>query len=70
MGSVDQIDVDRFPTQGPWLGRRVWVCFHYRPERKLPGEVVRDDAEEPGVGIIRLDDGRHVLMTECQWRPQ
>jgi hypothetical protein len=32
--------------------------------------VVRDDISEPFVGIIRLDDGRHVLMTECQFQEQ
>jgi hypothetical protein len=31
---------------------------------------VRDDISKPFVGIIRLDDGRHVLMTECQFQEQ
>jgi hypothetical protein len=35
----------------------------------LMGEVVRDDIEAPYIMIIRLDDGRHVLATECQWQP-
>lgn len=70
MGNVDQIDFARFPEQGNWLGKRVLVCFHYNTSMCLAGEVVRDDSEEPGVGIIRLHDGRHVLMTECQWTSQ
>jgi hypothetical protein len=58
---------EAFPKQGSYLGQRAAVLFNYeRPEFK--GVVVRDDVEEPGLLIIRLDDGRHVLSLECQWR--
>ncbi|WP_260973634.1 hypothetical protein [Mycolicibacterium llatzerense] len=44
------------------------MCFDLDTEATFGGEIVRDDAEPPGVTIIRLDDGRHVLSTECQYR--
>lgn len=65
---MDTIDADRFPIQGDWLGKRVRVCFNYDTSRTLLGLVVRDDAEEPGRMIIKLDDGRHILSTECQYQ--
>lgn len=58
---------DTFPEQGPFLNRRVQVCFDYDTTHILEGLVVRDDAEEPGRMIIMLDDGRYVLSTECQY---
>ncbi|MBU8834399.1 hypothetical protein [Mycolicibacterium goodii] len=67
MGSVPNIGMYCFPKQGSYLGQRVTVCFHYDTEVTIGGEIVRDDAEQPGVAIIKLDDGRHVLTTECMW---
>lgn len=69
MGVVAGIDYDKFPRQGTWLGKRTRVCFNYDTENTIRGTVVRDDAEKPYVTIIRLDDGRHVLTTECQHTP-
>lgn len=69
MGVVPNITADRFPKQATIAGRRVAVCFHYDTSRQTPGTIVRADAEAPGVTIIRLDDGRFVLDTECQWQP-
>lgn len=69
MGVVTGIDHESFPKQGSYLGRTVRVCFNYDTTHVLRGAVVRDDAEEPGRLIIRLDDGRHVLATECMWSP-
>lgn len=66
MGYVQSIDANTFPKQGSWLGKRANVCFHYDTSVLIGGIFVRDDAEEPHVSIIRLDDGRHVLTTECQ----
>lgn len=60
------IDHDKFPKQGPWLNQRVRVTFNYSDEFRL-GTIVRDDREGPCVIIIRLDDGRFVLDTECQY---
>jgi len=49
------------------LGRRVEVAFNYDTDRLIKGTIVRDDVDSPFVTIIRLDDGRHVLTTECQY---
>ena len=70
MGVCSTIDAEKFPRQGSHLGKRVAVVFHYDLSRRLKGTVVRDDSEEPGLLIIRLDDGRHVLATECQYSPE
>lgn len=69
MGVVDGIGHDEWPRQGTHLGMRVEVMFNYRLP-KLGGVVVRDDRDPPHIGLIRLDDGRHVLMTECQYTPE
>lgn len=65
---VTTIDFDKFPAQGVFLGMYVRVCFNYDTSRILLGRVVRDDKEEPGRMIIRLEDGRYVLSTECQYQ--
>lgn len=67
MGVVKNISISNFPAQGTHLRKRVKVWFHYDVSKFILGTVVRDDMEEPGVEIIRLDDGRHVLSTECQY---
>jgi hypothetical protein len=68
MGCVKNITATKFPKQGAYKDRRTRVLFHYGGVEVL-GTVVRDDREEPWVTIIRLDDGRHVLATECQYAP-
>lgn len=71
MGQSPLIGADKFPDQTEWVGRRVRVCFNYDTTRLIGGAFVRDDAFEPHVGIIKLDDGRHVLAEECQYtRPE
>lgn len=62
MGVVS-IDHKTFPEQGEYMGRRVRVIFKYDLTHVILGTVVRDDR----VIIIRLDDGRHVLSSECQY---
>ncbi len=64
-----KVGFDTFPAQGPFLGQRVIVCFDYDTSRTLSGEVVREDAEFPGLMLIQLDDGRVIRSTECQYRP-
>lgn len=66
MGVVANVGYDTFPKQGDWLGKRVKVCFRYDTKHTIGGTIVRDDRQEPFVGIIKLDDGRYVLSTECQ----
>lgn len=67
MGCVDTIKIDKFPKQGQWLHHKVEVCFHYDTSKTIGGIIVRDDREKPGRTIIKLDDGRYVLATECQY---
>lgn len=67
MGVELTIDHERFPKQGKLLGQRVKVCFKFDATHEIGGECVRDDLEEPGRTIFRLDDGRYVQATECQY---
>jgi hypothetical protein len=67
MGVVKTISATRWPKQGRWLGKRVRVSFHYDTSQRVLGTIVRDDAEEPHVTVISLDNGRVVLATECQY---
>ena len=68
MGCIPEITATKFPTQGKYLDMSVVVSFHYNMSELLNGVIVRDDMAEPFVMIIRLEDGRHVLATECQYR--
>jgi len=67
MGSHPAISKSRWPRQSTYLYSKVSVCFHYDTTDLIPGTVVRDDIEEPFKMIIKLDDGRYVLSTECQY---
>lgn len=67
MGVVTNIDLDKFPKQGIFVGRRVTVCFNYDYNHVIQGIVLRQDVEEPLETIIGLVDGRVVRSTECQW---
>ncbi len=69
MGTESNITATTFPKQGPYAGVRARVSFDYDSSQIIEGTFVREDAEAPGRAIIRLDDGRHVLSTECQWQP-
>jgi hypothetical protein len=69
MGVVRNITIESFPKQSDLVGRRVNVCFHYNHEKVVCGEVVRADEEQPFEMIIKLDDGRYVRSTECQYTP-
>ncbi|WP_332237921.1 hypothetical protein [Sporolactobacillus sp. KGMB 08714] len=67
MGVHQNIDYEKFPEQGPFLNKRVKVCFHYETDRVLFGTVVRDDLDEPYLTLIHLEDGRIVEDSECQF---
>lgn len=67
MGYVKNIKIDLFPKQGLNLNKRVNVCFHFDTSKTIEGTIVREDIEEPFIEIIKLDDGRYVLTTECQY---
>lgn len=70
MGVVAGIGIDSMPKQGSWLGKRTRVCFNYDTSRTVMGTIVRDDIEEPWRTIIKLDDDRFVLATECMHSPE
>lgn len=67
MGVHANITKDKFPGQRSFRGKRTRVCFHYDMTVEFPGTIIRADAEEPGIIIIQLDNGRVVLDTECQF---
>lgn len=69
MGVVSNITKDRFPEQGSFLNIRVKAYFHYDTSTVIMGTIVRDDMEKPLRTIIKLDDDRYVLSTECQYTP-
>ena len=69
MGVVKTIGIAAYPQQGRHNGSAVSVCFNYDTSRRIDGQIVRDDIEEPFVTIISLADGRYVLATECQYHP-
>ncbi len=67
MGYEKNIKINMFPKQGRNLNKRVNVCFHHEKSKTIEGTIVREDIEEPFIEIIKLDDGRYVLDTECQY---
>lgn len=68
MGVKATVSALEFPTQGELLNARVRVAFNWGRQEFI-GMVVRWDIEEPHVTIIKLDDGRYVLGSECQYAP-
>lgn len=68
MGCHRNVTHNTFPRQGRYLGQAMKVMFHYHGPM-FDGVVVRDDAEEPFLTIIKLADGRHIMSTECQYQP-
>jgi hypothetical protein len=69
MGVVQNITHDQFPEQGDMVGRHAKVCFRYDLHHQFDAVIVRDEREAPWVTILRLEDGRHVLASECQYSP-
>ena len=75
MGCVDTITYDNFPKQKDEnykypqfkVGSRVKVFYHYDTSKYHYGTIVRDDLEEPFETIIKLDNGRYLRATECQF---
>lgn len=61
------IGLDKFPKQGPLLGKRVSVCFNYDSYNRIGGVCVRDDYEEPFRTLFQLDNGRVIDAVECQY---
>lgn len=72
MGVVKTITFDDFPQQNTGafgVGTRVNVFYHYDTNKMHEGTIVRDDTEEPFETIIKLDNGRFLRGTECQYCP-
>ena len=69
MGVVPTIDAYHFPKQTAYVNRRVQVFFKYDTKVYVNGTIIRDDSEEPGETIIKLDDGRVIRGSECQFTP-
>ena len=67
MGVVRGVNTKEWPEQSEHVGFLVRVCFGYDTSATLAGRLVRDDVSHPFETIIRLEDGRHVLGTECQY---
>lgn len=67
MGCVKGVGFDEYPEQSQHVGQRVKVYFYYNLKQCLYGTIMRDDRTEPFRVIVRLDDGRVVLGTECQY---
>jgi hypothetical protein len=67
MGVVKNVDFDKFPQQSVFLGKGIRACFSYDISHAVNGTIVRMDIEAPYVTILKLDDGRFVLSTECQY---
>lgn len=67
MGAVRNISHVKFPKQSNHLNKRTKVCFNYDTSSLIDGTIVRDDLEQPFVTLIKLDDGRYVKSTECQY---
>lgn len=70
MGVVPWVDAAVYPTQSEYVGRPARVCFNYDTANTFPAVVLRDDTGKPWLTVLRLDDGRCVLGSECQWTPQ
>jgi hypothetical protein len=67
MGAHKNITAEIFPKQGSMLNKNVKVCFHYDTSKQFDGMIIRDDVEEPFLTIIKLEDNRIVLGSECQY---
>lgn len=67
MGYLENISYENFPNQSDKVGGRVSVCYHYDTSKLHDGVIVRDDREAPFETIIKLDNGRYVRGTECQY---
>ena len=67
MRSVAGISFTEYPKQSDNVNRRVIVCYNFDPSKSHEGTIIRDDMTEPGKMIIKLDNGRVLLSTECMY---
>lgn len=67
MGKHKQVGANKFPLQSMDNGKRVLVRFWDDKVNEYKGTLVRSDRGEPWITIIKLDDGRYVMDTECAY---
>jgi hypothetical protein len=60
------IEPNKSPEQGAWIGKEVEVYFN-DASKTLNGKIVREDIGKPYKTIIELEDGKYVLATECKY---
>lgn len=65
---IQGLDSPAVPKQGSFLNMQTKVCFFYGSET-VRGRILRDDDAEPWATIIKLEDGRFIESTECQYSP-
>jgi hypothetical protein len=69
MGVSPFINYEKYPNQGNLLNCRVRVCYEFDSSKVHEGVVIRDDLGRPGLTIIKLDNDRVLLSSECQFSP-
>ena len=62
------MNIDIFPLQGGSLSKRVEVCFNDDTCKPISGTIVRYDMADPWLTIIKLDNDRFILGSECQYK--
>ncbi|PEJ68687.1 hypothetical protein CN680_26045 [Bacillus pseudomycoides] len=67
MGVHPNVGINKFPKQGDWLNKEAKVMFNFDSSTMIKGVIVRDDMEEPFLTLIKLEDGRVIRSTECQY---
>lgn len=67
MGCVNYINYTFYPEQATDLGRKVKVCYYFDSSKVHYGTIIRSDVSEPYLTIIKLDNGRVLLASECQY---
>ncbi|MHA7878805.1 MAG: hypothetical protein ACX931_03370 [Saccharospirillum sp.] len=69
MSRYKYVGKERYPKQDTELrGHSVVVMLEYDSRKPQRGEVLRADAEPPHEVVIRLEDGRIVLGSECTFK--
>ncbi|HDR6319134.1 TPA: hypothetical protein QCU53_006103, partial [Bacillus thuringiensis] len=67
MGVHPKVGLNKFPKQGDWLNKEAKVMFDYDGSTMTTGVIVRNDMEEPFITLIKLEDGRIIRSSECQY---
>lgn len=65
--NIKNIGFGIYPKQGNDIGKRVIITYNHDWTIFEHGIIIRDDIEEPFMTVIKLDDDRVLLGTECQY---